>query len=163
MQTQKESTKVDGQDLSFLSKKEQKDAYSNIAYSYTPEHRGQAAYLLVLCTKAGIRARCLYGDVKMYSASKIPQFLDLVEQSLQDKGPERSFGHYQLMHWAHGRHIFCVALQKEDTIYTHEKAFHHVVTEQYLGRIPMTSKVKIFEDSVEMRKYLLLNRRVNLC
>ena len=133
----------------------------SIKMSYEPIHKGQAAYLMKLCEENNIAVRYLYGEVKMYSSEKLTLFKELIEKSLLDK-KTAIFGRKAQIQWSHSSHVYCVGIRDKDTLYTIERSFPQVVVDQYIGAIPETKTVKIFDNIDSMKRYLLKEEKIKL-
>ncbi len=121
-------------------------------YSFKPTLPGQGVYLVHLCSEEGIKARVEYGRVRIFAASKIKRFKDLINQSEKDYSPKGKELTHPIYMWSNNAGHFCVCINGEEIVlHTYESAFPVVIRCQYIGKIPRVKKSIIHPSKDDMR------------
>lgn len=122
-------------------------------YAYQPAHRGQAAYLMMLCNEKELRAEYAYGKVRIRSVKKIPLFEELIQRSLDDRRDHR--GMTKPVHfWSVNKQLACIGLKEEDCLYVVQSKLTEVVAQQYIGVVPITQKM-VLGDLIDIQERIV--------
>lgn len=143
-----------GDDTPLGIKDDKSGVSGSSVYSFKPNLTGQGVYLVQLCDEEGIKAKMEYGRVRIFAASKISRFKELITQSVKDYSPENRELIHPVHMWSNNAGHFCVIFnykEKEPVLHTYESAFSAVVCHQYVGVIPRVKKSIIHSSKDEMR------------
>lgn len=121
---------------------------------FKPKWRGQAAYILNECEKSGIRAKYLYGKVRIYSDLKKKDFLDIIGKSFIVR-KERNGLTADVHKWKCDGKLICIGIKDENCLFCTEVNLDKVVIGQYLGNIPVTRKIKVLNNEEEFFREII--------
>ena len=143
-----------GDDTPLGIKDDKSGVSGSSVYSFKPNLPGQGVYLVQLCDEEGIKAKMEYGRVRIFAASKISRFKELINQSKKDYAVEDKKLIHPIHMWSNNAGGFCVVFNypdEEPVLHTYESAFPSVVCFQYIGKIPRVKKSVIHSSKDDMR------------
>jgi hypothetical protein len=118
-------------------------------HSYSPIHRGQAAYILSNCSANDIYANYISGKVRIYNNRKFDLFLSIIEKSLKAYNPCLNFTKNIHIYQGGNKQIKAIGIRSKNCIYTYETNIPNLICNQYVGNIPTVAKIKIFSTQEE--------------
>jgi hypothetical protein len=126
-------------------------------YAFRPTLRGQGAFILACCEDKGLFAKYEYGKIRIFARKKFELFKEIIKQSYQEYKPREGLT-YPVHIYRDNKMIMCIGVKSLDCLYTYERRMVDVVKGQFIGVIPTTKKIKIFNSQEEFNDYLRVRR-----
>lgn len=128
-----------------------------ITIAYTPQYRGQCAYIAYRCSRSHLRIYHADGRIMIPEGQDLRRISRIVEESIaiRQSLSELPVLHHKSKSFYDGRALLCVMLRDVDETFLTEGHLDEVVRLQFLGAIPVTMNYRVFSRQWAMKESLI--------